>query len=141
MAAREGRELFNAFATTHDDDQLATLARCHAHLVPGAGSRSTSSAPRPRCSPSPSSSPSWSSRSRRLRADAGSSSGTAAGSTLSPDPALKDRVRGIARDGSHAEIHRFDTRVRWVHRFELDLLLRLAGFTRVEVWGGPDRGP
>ena len=34
-----------------------------------------------------------------------------------------------------------DTSVRWVHRAQLELLLRLAGFARWEIWGGVDRGP
>jgi SAM-dependent methyltransferase len=37
--------------------------------------------------------------------------------------------------------HRFQTRQRWVYRFELELLLRSAGFSRCEILGGYDRRP
>jgi SAM-dependent methyltransferase len=36
---------------------------------------------------------------------------------------------------------RFETSVRWVYRYELELLFRLAGFARWEVFGGFGREP
>src|SRR5215470_12987078 len=43
--------------------------------------------------------------------------------------------------GQVAEIHRFQTRQRWVYRFEMELLLQLAGFARTGFFGGWDRRP
>jgi SAM-dependent methyltransferase len=37
--------------------------------------------------------------------------------------------------------HRFETRQRWVYRWELELLLRCAGFSRWEIVRGWDGGP
>ena len=31
--------------------------------------------------------------------------------------------------------------LRWTFRFEMELLLRAAGFSRWQVWGGFDRRP
>ena len=46
-----------------------------------------------------------------------------------------DAARGVIRS------HRFETRQRWVYRFELELLFRHAGFSRWEILGGWDRRP
>jgi hypothetical protein len=43
--------------------------------------------------------------------------------------------------GQVIRVHRFETSQRWVYRFELELLLRNAGFSRWQVLGGFDRRP
>jgi len=43
--------------------------------------------------------------------------------------------------GQVARLHRFETRQRWVYRFELELLFRAAGFRRWRILGGWDRRP
>jgi SAM-dependent methyltransferase len=67
------------------------------------------------------------------------------------DTRTKDRVAQLQHsiidieetDGAGAVIrsHRFETRQRWVYRFELELLFRLAGFSRWEILGGWDKQP
>jgi SAM-dependent methyltransferase len=62
------------------------------------------------------------------------------------DTRTKDRVRQLQHSmveieeldatGAVARIHRFETRQRWVYRFEMELLMRNAGFARCEIlWG------
>ena len=41
----------------------------------------------------------------------------------------------LAADGSVAEVYRSETHGRYVFRHEMELLLRVAGFTRWEIWG------
>lgn len=43
--------------------------------------------------------------------------------------------------GKVVRAHRSNTSQRWVYRFEFELLLRAAGFWRVEILGGFDRRP
>jgi SAM-dependent methyltransferase len=43
--------------------------------------------------------------------------------------------------GQVVRAHSFETDQRWVYRFELELLLRAAGFARIEILGGWDRAP
>ena len=134
---------FNAFAhNLSTEDQLATLARCHAHLEPGGRLAFDvfSATPAMLAEPAGESAMEleiedprdgrhvqlWDDRRLDVAAQIQHS---------------RIEVREFALDGSPATVHRFDTRVRWVHRFELELLLRLAGFTRADLWGGPDRGP
>ena len=67
------------------------------------------------------------------------------------DTRTRDRVRQRQRSlteieeldatGAVARTHRFEVTQRWVYRFELDLLLRTAGFARREILGGYDREP
>ena len=133
---------FNAFAhNLTTDDQLATLARCHAHLQPGGRLAFDVFSATPAMLAEPIAEPVL-----ELEVE-GASGGRLQlwdGRRLDVPAQIQHsriEVREIARDGSSGETHRFDTRVRWVHRFELDLLLRLTGFARWEIWGGPDRGP
>ena len=50
-------------------------------------------------------------------------------------------VRELDPSGTLAASHRFETRQRWVYLFELELLLKLAGFARWEVQGDWAGGP
>jgi len=44
-------------------------------------------------------------------------------------------VRELDEAGATVASHRFEARQRWVYRYELELLLRLAGFARWEIAG------
>ncbi|HVP90272.1 MAG TPA: class I SAM-dependent methyltransferase [Terriglobales bacterium] len=50
-------------------------------------------------------------------------------------------VRELGPDGALLASHRSHTSQRWVYRFELELLFRLAGFARSEIFGGFAREP
>ncbi len=43
--------------------------------------------------------------------------------------------------GHPQAVHKFSTSQRWVYRFELELLLRAAGFARCDILGGFDERP
>lgn len=51
---------------------------------------------------------------------------------------VRDRVDGAGRVRATQYL---PLRLRWVYRFEFELLLRLAGFARYEVFGGFEREP
>jgi SAM-dependent methyltransferase len=50
-------------------------------------------------------------------------------------------VREIDAAGGVVESHRFETKQRWIYRYELELLLGLAGFARWEIQGDFEGGP
>lgn len=50
-------------------------------------------------------------------------------------------IEELDAEGRLTRSHRFETRQRWVYRFELELLFRLAGFARWEILGGWERRP
>lgn len=50
-------------------------------------------------------------------------------------------VRVLDREGRTLASHRSATTLRWVYRFELEHLFRIAGFPRWEVRGGFEREP
>lgn len=134
---------FNAFAhNLTTADQLATLARCLAHLEPGGRLTFDVFSATPAMMASPVADPVM-----ELEAEPGPDGRRYQlwdGRRLDAPAQIQHsriEVRELARDGSLAATHRFDTSVRWVHRAELELLLRHAGFARWEIWGGVDRGP
>jgi len=43
--------------------------------------------------------------------------------------------------GAMRDVRRYSFTLRWTFRFEMELLLRAAGFSRWQVWGGFDRRP
>lgn len=52
-----------------------------------------------------------------------------------------NEVELINADGTVRTIHRSEFCTRWLYKAEMDLLLRLAGFTRWQIFGGFDRRP
>jgi SAM-dependent methyltransferase len=50
-------------------------------------------------------------------------------------------VRELDAAGGVVASHKFEARQRWVYRYELELLLRLAGFPRWEIQGDFTGGP
>lgn len=134
---------FNAFVhNLTADDQLASLARMHQHLNPGGMLILDVQAP----------SVSW------LTDDDGKPAlelELPHPDTGNPvrlwDTRIKDPVRQVQRSlieiqeldakGEVATSHRFSTVVRWIHKPEMELLLRLAGFERWSISGDFDDGP
>jgi SAM-dependent methyltransferase len=50
-------------------------------------------------------------------------------------------IEELGEGGGIAVTHRFETVVRWIYPAEAELLFRLAGFARWNLWGGFDRRP
>jgi hypothetical protein len=50
-------------------------------------------------------------------------------------------VREVDREGRVVARHEFETFQRWVYRFELELLVQRAGFSRWEIFGGFEGQP
>lgn len=133
---------FNGFAHCETiDDQLATLRRAFEHLEPGGALVVHMSYPGPSY---------WSEHEGKpvLEHEVPLAGG---GKLQLWDTRRKDVVG--QRQDSEVEIfeldaaerpvaaHRFSTHQRWVYRFELELLLRAAGFARTEFLGGFDGRP
>ena len=53
----------------------------------------------------------------------------------------RNEVREIGADGEVARVHRSETALRWIYPSELELLLRLAGYSRWEIARGFDGAP
>lgn len=53
----------------------------------------------------------------------------------------ENEVRELNADGEVVRSHRFRTRIRWIYKQEMELLLRLAGYARWEVARAFDRAP
>jgi len=50
-------------------------------------------------------------------------------------------IQVLDEHGAVASTHAHRFRLRWIYKAEMELLLRLAGFNRWQVWGGFDRRP
>ena len=50
-------------------------------------------------------------------------------------------IRELDETGNVVKSHNFATTQRWVYRYELELLIRAAGFSRWEIYGGFDGEP
>jgi SAM-dependent methyltransferase len=133
---------FNGFAHCETiEDQLATLSCARRHLLPGGAVVLHMSYPGPDYWSEPDGKP-------VLEQEAPRPGG---GKLQLWDNRRKDVVG--QRQDSEVEIweldaserpvaaHAFTTRQRWVYRFELELLLRAAGFARTEFLGGFDGRP
>jgi len=145
MPRRYARVLlaFNTFAHADTTDaQLATLRCCYAHLEPAGALVLHMSYPGPRYWTEPDGIPvlelettpcdnghrlqMWDTRRKHVVAQCQHS---------------EVEICEINAGGTLVASHQFHTTQRWVYRFELELLFRLAGFARWEVFGGFAREP
>ncbi len=53
----------------------------------------------------------------------------------------KNEVEELDADGRLLSTRSFSTTIRWIYKTEMELLLRIAGFSRWEIYGGFDRQP
>ncbi len=134
---------FNAFAhNLTADDQIATLRRCHEHLVPGGRLVFDVFSATPAMLAAPIAEP-------VLELE------TPHPETGLPLRLYDGRRLDISTQTQHSQIaieeldargqivrtHRFAAVVRWIYPSEMELLLRLAGFDRWKVTGGFDGRP
>jgi SAM-dependent methyltransferase len=133
---------FNGFAHCETtEDQLAFLRRSHDHLEPGGALVLHMSYPGPAY---------WSEPEGQavLEHEAPRPGG---GKLQLWDDRKKDvvgqrqesqvEIREFGASGEPEAVHRFSTAQRWVYRFELELLFRVAGFARWSFIGGFDGRP
>lgn len=52
-----------------------------------------------------------------------------------------NEIELLAADGSVQTVHRSEIRLRYIYKHEMELLLRIAGFARWEIYGNFDRWP
>ncbi len=134
---------FNTFAHADTTEaQLSTLRRCHDHLEPGGALVLHMSYPGPRYWSEPDGQPVM--EMQTVRPDDGRC-------FQMWDTRFKDvagqcqrseiEIRELDANGVVLASHGFHTTQRWVYRFELELLFRLAGFARWQVFGGFAREP
>ena len=134
---------FNAFVhNLTTDHQVATLSRCREHLEPGGLLAFDAFFPGVAVITAPEDT-------RALELE-----------TTHPETGLPvrlfdtrsfDRVRQLQHSeidiemldaaGNVVSTHRSRTTTRWIYKFEMELLLRTAGFGRWEIFGGFDRRP
>jgi SAM-dependent methyltransferase len=134
---------FNTFAHADTTEaQLATLRRCHDHLKRRGALVLHMSYPGPGYWAEPDGEP-------VMELETG---GSGDGHRFQMwDTRYKDMVAQCQRSeveicevdagGALVTSHRFHTTQRWVYRFELELLFRLTGFDRWEIFGGFAHGP
>lgn len=134
---------FNGFAhCTTPDDQLRALRCIGGHLAPGGALVLHMSYPRPPYWSEPDGDPVLEMETKRPDN----------GHTLQMwDTRFKNvvgqcqhsqmEIREIDEAGDRVASHRSETTQRWVYRFELELLLRMAGFARWEFYGDFDGAP
>ena len=128
---------FNAFAhcdTT--DEQLRALKSMRAHLEPGGSVALHMSWPTPRYWSEPDGVPVLELETRDPR----TGHRLQMWDTRFKDPVeqrqhSKMELKELDDDGNVIAVHRTETTQRWVYRYELELLLRLAGFARWEIQG------
>jgi|KBSSwiStaDraftv2_1062776.scaffolds.fasta_scaffold12676_2 SAM-dependent methyltransferase len=134
---------FNGFAHCETvEDQLRCLQCCREHLEPGGALVVDMSYPGHEY---------WLDVRTERILEAESPHSESGGTTRMYDTRTKDRVAQLQHSiieieelderGKPTRSHRFETRQRWVYRYELELLFRLAGFSRWEILGGWDRRP
>ncbi|HYA48409.1 MAG TPA: class I SAM-dependent methyltransferase [Burkholderiales bacterium] len=129
---------FNTFAHADTtEDQLATLGRCRAHLRPGGAVVVHMSYPGHGYWAEADGKPVM--EVETVRAADGRRFqmwDTRTMDVVGQRQRSEIEIRELAADGTPVASHRFRTSQRWVYRFELELLFRLAGFARSEVFGG-----
>lgn len=134
---------FNTFAHADTSEaQLATLHCCHAHLESGGAVVLHMSYPGPRYWAEPEGEPVMEIETVR------SSDGrhfemwdTRFKNVVGQHQRSEVEIRELGADGMPTASYRFQATQRWVYRFELELLFRLTGFARWEVFGGFAREP
>ena len=129
---------FNTFAHADTTEaQLATLRRCHDHLLPGGALVIHMSYPGPRYWAEPDGEPVMEIETVRA-ADAHHFQmwDTRFKNIVAQGLRSEIEIRELDAGGQLVASHRFHTTQRWVYRFELELLFRLAGFARWEAFGG-----
>jgi SAM-dependent methyltransferase len=137
---------FNAFLhNLTQADQLATLSRCREHLLPGGCLTmhiSFFSAAIIQGSPGENSTPVLEHETRHPRT--GRTLRLYDQRTMNPVEQIQHSINEIHEVDERGEIvarHRSETRVRWIYKPELELLLKAAGFTRWRIDGGFDGRP
>lgn len=134
---------FNAFAhNLSADDQIATLRTCHEHLVSGGRLVFDAFSATPAMIAQPVSEPVLEMETSHPRT--GLPVRLYDGRRL--DLATQTQhsrieIQELDAAGAPIEVHRFEAAVRWVSPSEMELLLRLAGFSRWETAGGFDGRP
>ncbi len=134
---------FNSFAHCEtSDDQIRALRCFREHLLPGGSLVLHMSYPGPRYWAEPEGVPVFEIEAE----DASRGRIIQMWDTRTKDPVAQIQrseveIRELAKDGRTVASHWFTTSQRWVYRFELELLLRLAGFSRWTVLGGFDERP
>jgi SAM-dependent methyltransferase len=134
---------FNTFAHADTTEaQLATLGRCRAHLCPGGAVVVHMSYPGPGY---------WAELDGKPVKEVETVRAADGRRFQMWDTRVKDvvgqcqrseiEIRELGADRALVASYRFHTSQRWVYRFELELLFRLAGFARSEVFGGFSREP
>lgn len=134
---------FNAFAhNLSADDQIAALRACHEHLRPGGRLAFDVFSATVEMLASPAAGPVLELETRHP--------GTGLPLRLYDERRLdvaaqtqhsRIAIEELDAEGRVAHTHRFVTVVRWIYPSEMELLLRLAGFTRWEIAGGFDGRP
>lgn len=134
---------FNTFAHADTTEaQLDTLRRCHAHLDPGGATVLHMSYPGPRYWAEPDGEPVT--EIETVRAQDGHRFqmwDTRVKDVVGQCQRSEIEIREIDANGAPVASHHFQTTQRWVYLFELELLFRLAGFARWEIFGGFAREP
>jgi len=134
---------FNAFAhNLNADDQIATLRRCHEHLVSGGRLVFDAFSATPAMIARPVSEPVLELETTHPRS--GLPVRLYDGRRL--DLATQTQhsqieIHELDAAGAPMHVHRSAAVVRWVSPSEMELLLRLAGFSRWEIAGGFDGRP
>ena len=134
---------FNAFAHCETvDDQLRALACMRRHLAPGGAAVVFMSFPAPRYWSEPDGEPVL----EREITIPGSDHRLQMWDTRFKDPVLqlqrsRMEIRELDATGAQIATHRAEANQRWVYRWEMELLLRTAGFPRWEIQGGFEGGP
>jgi SAM-dependent methyltransferase len=145
MPRRYARVLcvFNGFAHCETtEDQIRTLQCCRKHLILGGAFVLHISYPGPKYWAEPDGVPTL----EIERKDPASGRTLQLWDTRTKNPVVQLQrseleIREIAGAGRKVASHLFVTSQRWVYRFELELLLRAAGFARWDIFGGFEGQP
>jgi SAM-dependent methyltransferase len=134
---------FNTFAHADTTEaQLETLRSCRDHLEPGGAVILHMSYPGPRYWAEPDGKPVMEIETARpVDGHRFQMWDTRFKDTVAQCQRSEIEIRELGPDGAPVASRRLHTTQRWVYRFELELLFRLAGFSRWELFGGFAREP